>query len=139
MATSSDGLQVHNKQRGSVLLSHIKSLKYTFADIPADFIIGQSACALVLSLKHHNQNPNYIYDRMQEVGKKYRLSVLIVIVDIADPNANLILLAWVSGKEANALEKISSKEISKVCTKYLRKFLKKFEISLTKNCQFMGT
>lgn len=95
MAASSESIQVNQKIRNSPIMSHIKSVKYTFAEIKPDFVIGQSACALLLSLKYHNQNPNYIYDRMQDVGKSCRLSVLVVIVDISDPNANLKELAKV--------------------------------------------
>ncbi|XP_074594957.1 DNA excision repair protein Ercc1 [Brevipalpus obovatus] len=93
MAT--DMVQVHSRQKNTALLSCIKSIKWTFAEIPADFVIAQNMCALVLSLKYHNQYPNYIYDRMQEVGKNYQIQILVVIVDISDPNANLKELAKV--------------------------------------------
>lgn len=88
-------VQVHGRQKNSALLSCIKSVKWTFAEIPADFVIAQNICALVLSLKYHNQYPNYIYDRMTEVGKAYQVQILVVIVDISDPNANLKELAKV--------------------------------------------
>lgn len=44
-----------------------------------------------------------------------------------------VLRAWLSGKEAVAVEKLPAKEIMKICTNYLRKFLKNKKFPEPKN------
>ncbi|XP_053214246.1 DNA excision repair protein ERCC-1-like [Panonychus citri] len=89
-------VQVNPKLKNNPILTGIKNVRWIFNDIVPDFVLGQTTCALYLTLRHHTQYPNYIYDRMQQVGKSYQLQVLLVLVDVMDPNALLKELAKVS-------------------------------------------
>ncbi len=44
----------------------------------SDYIIGQNACALYLSLRYHTLNPNYIHERLKQLGNRsYNLRVYV--------------------------------------------------------------
>lgn len=41
-------------QRGNPLLKHIRNVKWTFADVVPDYLLGQSSCALYLRSELHS-------------------------------------------------------------------------------------
>lgn len=47
-----------------------------------DYEMGATTCALFLSIRYHNLNPNYIHDRLKQLGHQYELRVLLVQVGI---------------------------------------------------------
>ncbi|XP_064117115.1 DNA excision repair protein ERCC-1-like [Macrobrachium nipponense] len=51
--------------------------------------MGATTCALFLSLRYHNLNPNYIHDRLKQLGHQYELRVLLILVDVKDPHHEL--------------------------------------------------
>lgn len=79
-------LLVNPKQRGNPLLKAIHNITWEFADIVPDYQMGQTSCALFLSLCHHNLNPDYIHERLKQLGQSYQLRVLLVLVDNKDPH-----------------------------------------------------
>ncbi|RWS17187.1 DNA excision repair protein ERCC-1-like protein [Dinothrombium tinctorium] len=87
---------VNRKQRGNLLLKSIKNVNWDYGDIEADYMMGEQTCALFLSLKYHNLYPTYIYERLKSLGKAYKLQVLLVLVDVVDPNAPLKEMANVA-------------------------------------------
>jgi DNA excision repair protein ERCC-1 len=48
-------------------------------------VLGATTCALFLSLRYHRLHPEYIYNRIQKLGKEYNLRILLVMVDIVSP------------------------------------------------------
>lgn len=82
-------IQVSNKIKGHSILNHIKLYGLKYDDIQPDFILNDSTCAVILSLKYHNLYPNYIYEKLSSVGKKYRLQILLIFADINDPHSAL--------------------------------------------------
>lgn len=42
--------------------------------------MGKTSCALFLSLRYHNLKPDYINERIKQLGKLYELRVLLVQV-----------------------------------------------------------
>lgn len=42
--------------------------------------MSKTTCALFLSLKYHNLKPDYINERLKQLGKLYELRVLLVQV-----------------------------------------------------------
>jgi DNA excision repair protein ERCC-1 len=58
-----------------------------------DYVMGQTTCALYLSLRYHQLNPNYIHDRLKQLGRSYELRVLLVQIDIKEPHHLLKELA----------------------------------------------
>ncbi|KAL4755136.1 hypothetical protein BDW72DRAFT_211339 [Aspergillus terricola var. indicus] len=111
------GILVSTRQKGNPILNHIKSQPWEYADIPADYVIGATTCALFLSLKYHRLHPEYIYSRIKLLAGKYLLRVLLIIVDIPnheDPLKELsktsiinnltLVLCWSAPEAAYYLE-----------------------------------
>ncbi|XP_053295457.1 DNA excision repair protein ERCC-1 [Pleuronectes platessa] len=84
---------VSSRQRGNPILKFVRSVPWEFGDVVPDYVLGQTACALFLSLRYHNLNPNYIHDRLKLLGQTFTLRVLLVLVDVKDPHHALKELA----------------------------------------------
>ncbi|XWX01982.1 hypothetical protein V2A60_010014 [Cordyceps javanica] len=108
---------VSPRQRGNPVLTHIKSMPWEYSDIPADYVLGSTTCALFLSLKYHRLHPEYVYTRIRNLQGKYNLRVLLTMVDIPnheDPLRELsktsmvnnvtILSCWSAAEAARYLE-----------------------------------
>ncbi|XP_063360731.1 DNA excision repair protein ERCC-1 [Cydia amplana] len=108
---------VNQKQRGNPLLKFVTSVPWEYDDIIPDYEIGKTICVLFLSVRYHNLNPDYINNRLKELGKKYELRVLLVQVDLKDPHAALknltriclltdmtLMLAWSPEEAAKIIE-----------------------------------
>uniref|UniRef100_A0A8D0DSV5 DNA excision repair protein ERCC-1 n=1 Tax=Salvator merianae TaxID=96440 RepID=A0A8D0DSV5_SALMN len=84
---------VSPRQRGNPVLKFIRNVPWEFGDVVPDYVLGQSTCALFLSLRYHNLNPNYIHERLRTLGRMYQLQVLLLQVDVKDPHQALKELA----------------------------------------------
>ncbi|XP_069811769.1 DNA excision repair protein ERCC-1 isoform X2 [Dendropsophus ebraccatus] len=84
---------VSPRQRGNPLLKHIRNIPWEFGEIVPDYLLGETCCALFLSLRYHNLNPEYIHTRLRSLGQCYALRVLLVLVDVKDPHCTLKELA----------------------------------------------
>ncbi|KAF2484316.1 restriction endonuclease type II-like protein [Neohortaea acidophila] len=73
---------VSPRQKGNPVLANIKSVPWEYGDIPADYVLGLTTCALFLSLKYHRLHPEYIYTRIKGLQGKYALRIVLVMVDI---------------------------------------------------------
>ncbi|KAL2119617.1 hypothetical protein VTJ04DRAFT_6578 [Mycothermus thermophilus] len=114
---SGSTILVSPRQKGNPVLSCLKSVAWEYSDIPADYLLGVSTCALFLSLKYHRLHPEYIYGRIQKLRGKYNLRVLLVLVDIPNHEDSLrelsktslinevtVILAWSAAEAARYLE-----------------------------------
>ncbi|KAF8768557.1 hypothetical protein HU200_007500 [Digitaria exilis] len=81
---SKNAILVSHRQRGNPLLKHIRNARWTFADVVPDYVLGQSSCALYLSIRYHLLHPDYLYYRIREPQKNFRLRVILCHVDIED-------------------------------------------------------
>ncbi|OAA62962.1 mating-type switching protein swi10 [Cordyceps fumosorosea ARSEF 2679] len=108
---------VSPRQRGNPVLTHIKSMPWEYSDIPADYTLGASTCALFLSLKYHRLHPEYVYTRIRNLQGKYNLRILLTMIDIPnheDPLRELsktsmvnnvtIISCWSAAEAARYLE-----------------------------------
>ncbi|XP_015262520.1 PREDICTED: DNA excision repair protein ERCC-1 [Gekko japonicus] len=84
---------VSPRQRGNPILKFIRNVPWEFGEIVPDYVLGQSTCALFLSLRYHTLKPNYVHERLRCLGKTYMLQVLLVQVDVKDPHQALKELA----------------------------------------------
>ncbi|ORX68049.1 excision repair cross-complementing rodent repair deficiency, complementation group 1 [Linderina pennispora] len=76
---------VNELQRGNPVLACIRNVRWSYSrNIAADYVVGQSACILYLSIKYHRLHPEYISKRIEKLGKGHRLRVLLVHVDTED-------------------------------------------------------
>lgn len=73
---------VSPRQKGNPILNSVRGVPWEYSDIPADYVLGQTTCALFLSLKYHRLHPEYIYSRIRALAGKYNLRVLLAMVDI---------------------------------------------------------
>ncbi|XP_075394009.1 DNA excision repair protein ERCC-1 [Tenrec ecaudatus] len=89
----SNSILVSPRQRGNPVLKFIRNVPWEFGEVLADYVLGQSTCALFLSLRYHNLHPDYIHERLQSLGKNFALRVLLVQVDVKDPQQALKELA----------------------------------------------
>ncbi|GLB04349.1 ssDNA endonuclease and repair protein rad10 [Aspergillus tubingensis] len=116
---------VSTRQKGNPILNHIKLLPWEYADIPADYVVGSTTCALFLSLKYHRLHPEYIYSRIRLIAGKYLLRIILVIVDIPNHEESLkelsktsivnnmtLILCWSAPEAAHYLELFKSSENS---------------------------
>lgn len=77
-------ITVSRRQQGNPVLKYIRNIRWQYGDIIPDYLLGQSTAALFLSLRYHLLNPNYVHTRIKEIGRAYRLRVLLVHVDTED-------------------------------------------------------
>ncbi|XP_042017676.1 DNA excision repair protein ERCC-1-like isoform X2 [Salvia splendens] len=75
---------VSHRQKGNPLLKHIRNVRWVFADVVCDYLLGQSSCALYLSLRYHLLHPDYLYFRIRELQKNFKLRVVLCHVDVED-------------------------------------------------------
>lgn len=66
------------------MLKHIRNVRWDFADIVCDYLLGQNSCALYLSLRYHLLHPDYLYYRIRELQKNFKLRVVLCHVDVED-------------------------------------------------------
>ncbi|XP_061697764.1 DNA excision repair protein ERCC-1 isoform X2 [Syngnathoides biaculeatus] len=114
---------VSPRQRGNPILKFVRNVPWEFGDVVPDYVLGQTTCALFLSLRYHNLNPNYIHDRLKQLGQSFTLRVLLVQVDVKDPHHALkelaricimadctLILAWSPEEAGRYLETYKSYE-----------------------------
>ncbi|XP_065520478.1 DNA excision repair protein ERCC-1 [Lathamus discolor] len=113
----SSSIVVSPRQRGNPVLRFIRNVPWEYGDVVADYVLGQSSCALFLSLRYHHLHPDYIHQRLRELGRGFVLRVLLLQVDVKDPQRALkdlakicvlsdctLLLAWSPEEAARYLE-----------------------------------
>ncbi|KNC51778.1 excision repair cross-complementing rodent repair deficiency [Thecamonas trahens ATCC 50062] len=122
-ASSSRCIVVSGRQRGNPLLKFIRRVPWEYGSIVPDFRLGAFTCALFLSLKYHNLHPEYLGTRIIELGREYRVRVLLCLVDI-EGNAEALtqlasiclaseltlVLAWSMTEAARYLETLKAYE-----------------------------
>ncbi|KIV88849.1 hypothetical protein PV10_08487 [Exophiala mesophila] len=114
---------VSTRQKGNPILNHVKSLPWEYSDIPCDYVLGATTCALFLSLKYHRLHPEYVYSRIRQLGKLYNLRILLTMVDITNHEEALkelsktsminnltLVLCWSSQEAGRYLELFKSYE-----------------------------
>ncbi|KAK6121875.1 hypothetical protein DH2020_044390 [Rehmannia glutinosa] len=79
-----NSILVSHRQKGNPLLKHIRNVRWAFADIVCDYLLGQNSCALYLSLRYHLLHPDYLYFRIRELQKNFKLRVVLCHVDVED-------------------------------------------------------
>ncbi|XP_054643775.1 DNA excision repair protein ERCC-1 [Dunckerocampus dactyliophorus] len=122
-AGSGSSIIVSPRQRGNPILKFVRSVPWEFGEVVPDYVLGQTTCALFLSLRYHNLNPNYIHDRLKQLGHSFTLRVLLVQVDVKDPHHALkelaricimadctLILAWSPEEAGRYLETYKSYE-----------------------------
>ncbi|KAH9620461.1 hypothetical protein KSS87_018027 [Heliosperma pusillum] len=79
-----EGMEENIDWKGNPLLKHIRNVRWNFAEVIPDYVLGQNSCALYLSLRYHLLHPDYLYFRIRELQKNFRLRVVLCHVDVED-------------------------------------------------------
>ncbi|KAF2189752.1 hypothetical protein K469DRAFT_701012 [Zopfia rhizophila CBS 207.26] len=108
---------VSPRQKGNPILNGVRSVAWEYSDIPADYVLGATTCALFLSLKYHRLHPEYIYNRIRDLRGQYNLRILLTMVDIENHEESLrelsktslvnnvtIILCWSAQEAGRYLE-----------------------------------
>ncbi|KAH6647476.1 restriction endonuclease type II-like protein [Truncatella angustata] len=114
---------VSPRQKGNPVLAALRSVAWEYSDIPADYGLGLTTCALFLSLKYHRLHPEYIYTRIRNLQGKYNLRIVLTMVDIPNHEDSLrelsktslvnnvtVILCWSAAEAARYLELYKSYE-----------------------------
>ncbi|KAJ8350189.1 hypothetical protein SKAU_G00253190 [Synaphobranchus kaupii] len=144
---SGSSIIVSPRQRGNPILKFVRSVPWEFGEVAPDYVLGQTTCALFLSLRYHTLNPNYIHDRLKQLGQTFMLRILLVQVDVKDPHHALkelaricimadctLILAWSPEEAGRYLETYKSyeKKPADLLKEHVEKdFLSKVTDSLT--------
>ncbi|PHH82934.1 hypothetical protein CDD82_4257 [Ophiocordyceps australis] len=120
---SGSSILVSPRQRGNPVLTCMRSVPWEYSDIPADYVLGLSTCALFLSLKYHRLHPEYVYTRIRNLQGRYNLRILLTMVDISNHEDSLrelsktslvnkvtLVLCWSAAEAARYLELYKSYE-----------------------------
>ncbi|RMZ68959.1 mating-type switching swi10 [Pyrenophora seminiperda CCB06] len=112
-----NSILVSPRQKGNPILNNVRSVAWEYSDIPADYVVGATTCALFLSLKYHRLHPEYIYNRIRDLKGQYNLRILLTMVDIEnheDPLRELskmslinnvtVMLCWSAQEAGRYLE-----------------------------------
>ncbi|KAH8897010.1 hypothetical protein GQ53DRAFT_638513 [Thozetella sp. PMI_491] len=121
--SSGSSILVSPRQKGNPVLAALRSMPWEYSDIPADYVLGLTTCALFLSLKYHRLHPEYIYTRIRNLQGKYNLRILLTMVDIPNHEDSLrelsktslinnvtVILCWSAAEAARYLELYKSYE-----------------------------
>jgi len=121
--STGSSILVSPRQKGNPILANLRSFPWEYSDIPADYVLGLTTCALFLSLKYHRLHPEYIYNRIKSLAGKYNLRVLLTMVDIGNHEDSLkelsktslvnnvtVILCWSAAEAARYLELYKSYE-----------------------------
>ena len=121
--TGPSAILVSTRQKGNPSLNYIKNVPWEYGDIPADYVLGATTCALFLSLKYHRLHPEYIYSRIRALGKNYNLRIMLCLVDIQNHEESLkelsktslinnltLMLCWSAQEAGRYLELYKSYE-----------------------------
>ncbi|KAF1930863.1 mating-type switching protein swi10 [Didymella exigua CBS 183.55] len=80
---------VSPRQKGNPILNNVKLTAWEYSDIPADYVLGATTCALFLSLKYHRLHPEYIYNRIRDLKGQYDLRIVLTMVDVENHEDSL--------------------------------------------------
>ena len=121
--TGPSAILVSTRQKGNPSLNYIKNVPWEYGDIPCDYVLGATTCALFLSLKYHRLHPEYVYSRIRALGKNYNLRILLCLVDIQNHEESLkelsktslinnltLMLCWSAQEAGRYLELYKSYE-----------------------------
>ncbi|XP_028406647.1 DNA excision repair protein ERCC-1-like [Dendronephthya gigantea] len=116
-SSKSNAVIVNQRQKGNPVLKFFRNVPWEYGDVIPDYVMGQRICALFLSIRYHNFNPEYIHERLKQLGKRYDVRILLVQVDIKDPHKTLkeltkiailadctLILAWSAEEAARYIE-----------------------------------
>ncbi|KAM3656367.1 LOW QUALITY PROTEIN: DNA excision repair protein ERCC-1, partial [Ammospiza maritima maritima] len=127
--TRSSSIIVSPRQRGNPVLRFIRNVPFGTPAPASPLPLGTSTCVPsvpgdtgVPDLRYHHLHPGYIHERLRALGRSFGLQVLLLQVDVRDPQQSLkdlevclltdctLLLAWSPEEAGRYLETFKSYE-----------------------------
>ena len=110
-------LTVSPRQQGNPVLTLVRNVPISYANIIPDFIFSSTICGLFLTCSWHREHKDYIHARIAELGRDFTLRILLVLVNVDDnltiirnlnhiaaTNSLTMILAWSEEEAARYLE-----------------------------------
>ncbi|GBG24030.1 DNA excision repair protein ERCC-1 [Hondaea fermentalgiana] len=116
---ASASILVGLRQKKNPVLDLVENVPWKFVDMAPDFILGESTCALYLSMRYHLLHPDYLYSRISELKRDFKLRLVFCVVDIQNCQTPLMMLtSLASANEFTVILCWSQQE----CARYLETF-----------------
>lgn len=96
VGVATNSIIVSKRQEGNPVLKHIRNVPWEYRDLAPDFLVGASNCVLFLSIRYHRLHPEYVFTRVQHVGKSYNMRILLTLVDVKDGSKELVELSRIA-------------------------------------------
>lgn len=88
---------VSSRQKGNPLLKFITNVPWCYdSTIVPDYVMGEGACGLFISLRYYLLHPNYLYQRVKQLKNMYNLRVIFCLVDLKDNERALLEITKIS-------------------------------------------
>jgi DNA repair protein Rad10 len=98
-------------QQGNPVLKHIRNVRWVFGDIVPDYLLGQTTCALYLSLRYHLLHPDYLYFRIRELQKSFRLRVVLCHIDVVSVSVQAQNVGLLTSTSVNKLLSLFARQL----------------------------
>lgn len=95
-----NSILVNTRQKGNPVIGHIRQVPWEYGDIKCDYQVGATAGVLYLSIRYHLLHPEYIHQRIADLGGNYNLRIILVQCDADNHTAamkELTKVALVNG------------------------------------------
>lgn len=79
-----NSIVVSQRQKGNRLLQFIRNVPWEYGDIIPDFVVGETACVLYLSIRYQMLQPTYLQKRIDLVRKLYNTHIVLCHVDVEE-------------------------------------------------------
>ncbi|BGP56076.1 hypothetical protein JCM8202_005226 [Rhodotorula sphaerocarpa] len=95
-----NSILVNTRQNGNPVIGHIRQVPWEYGDIKCDYQVGATAGVLYLSIRYHLLHPEYIHQRISDLGGSYNLRIILVQCDADNHTAamkELTKIALING------------------------------------------
>ncbi|BGP17304.1 hypothetical protein JCM10213_009092 [Rhodosporidiobolus nylandii] len=76
-----NSILVATRQKGNPVINHIRTVPWEYGDIKCDYQVGATAGVLYLSIRYHLLHPEYIHQRIADLGQSYSLRIVLIHCD----------------------------------------------------------
>ena len=82
MYSNPNAIVVSTRQRGNPLLNNITGYPWEFGECLPDYVLGETTCALYLSLKYQMLKPQYLLSRLIPLKHMFKTRIVLCYVDM---------------------------------------------------------
>ena len=90
------------------MLRAIRNVPWPYGETTADYVLSETTCALVLSIRYHLLHPNSVTRRLLELTLGYTLRIVLVLVDCDDPDEPGVVDVEIDPAKMPALDRMAA-------------------------------